>query len=506
MQKRGKVVTNSENIRIIFGLKVRQLRKERAYSTQQLSKLTGISVSYLNEIEKGKKYPSTKKIIQLGEAFGVSYEDMVSLKLERQLEPVVELLNTNLLQEIPLEMFGIGLDKLVEIIASAPAKVSAFISTLLQIARNYEMHVEQFYFSALRSYQELHDNYFEDLETAVDSFCASHQLDNQPPIAIEYLYDILEKKFNYQFDETKLNTYKELTAVRSIYVQKGKQQNLLLLNSNLSDAQKSFQLAKELGYQHLKLKERTDAPTWLKRYTFEKILNNYKASYFAGALLINKKNINKELKNIFQAKKWSNEQFLQLMQSYNVSPETFMHRLTNILPRYFNLKQLFFLRFSKTKDNQKYQITKELHLSQQHNPHGNEINEHYCRRWISINIIKELTKQQANNTYQNPLVRVQRSQYMDSGKEYFCISVARPMAPTPDTSSSVTIGFEMTREFKRKAKFWKDPNISIRKVNETCERCSLQSCKERVAPPSVLEKKEENRHVKGVLKKIIDDI
>ena len=43
--------------KIILGLKVRQLRQEKGWNFEELSRQTGISVSYLNEIEKGKKYP-----------------------------------------------------------------------------------------------------------------------------------------------------------------------------------------------------------------------------------------------------------------------------------------------------------------------------------------------------------------------------------------------------------------------------------------------------------------
>ncbi|RMD75660.1 MAG: XRE family transcriptional regulator, partial [Bacteroidetes bacterium] len=39
--------------RIIFGLKVKQARLERNLSFQELAARTGMSVSYLNEIEKG---------------------------------------------------------------------------------------------------------------------------------------------------------------------------------------------------------------------------------------------------------------------------------------------------------------------------------------------------------------------------------------------------------------------------------------------------------------------
>ena len=55
-------------------LKLRQLRIDKGYSLSQLSEKSGISISYLNEIEKGKKYPKTEKIIALGEALGCSYE------------------------------------------------------------------------------------------------------------------------------------------------------------------------------------------------------------------------------------------------------------------------------------------------------------------------------------------------------------------------------------------------------------------------------------------------
>ncbi|MEL6358275.1 MAG: helix-turn-helix transcriptional regulator, partial [Bacteroidota bacterium] len=42
------------NERIIFGLKVKQLRQGQGKSFADLAAATGMSVSYLNEIEKGK--------------------------------------------------------------------------------------------------------------------------------------------------------------------------------------------------------------------------------------------------------------------------------------------------------------------------------------------------------------------------------------------------------------------------------------------------------------------
>ncbi|MGB1205054.1 MAG: helix-turn-helix domain-containing protein [Chitinophagales bacterium] len=479
---------NERNIRLIFGLKLRQLRQKKQMQPKALAKAAGISPSYLNEIEKGKKYPQPQKIVSLANVLEVSYDEMVSLKLDKQLSPIVDLLQSNALQDLPLDTFGIGTDKLVELISNAPAKVSAFISTLIDIARNYEMKVEQFYLTALRSYQQMHDNYFEEIEESVQLFMSEHQenLKADFDFSLENLQAVLTKKYRYTIDEKRLSEYPELRSVRSLFVKK-KRKNLLLINDNLNAIQQKFQLGKEIGYQYMKLPERNIGPSWMQKSSFEQVLNNFKASYFAGALLINRKPLIADLSCLFQNTTWNGEAFLQMMKGYQVSPETFMHRITSVLPRFFGLNQLFFLRFTNTQKDDQYVITKELHLPKPHNPHGNQLNEHYCRRWITINILKELAEAQTTNKKAGPIVRVQRSLYIDSGNEYFCISIARAMYPTPNRNSSVTIGFLMNKDFKNKVKFWNDPNIAVRMVNETCQRCRLTDCKERAVEATVLQ-------------------
>lgn len=153
-----------DDSRLILGLKLRRLRQAKDYSLAELAKHTGLSVSYLNEIEKGRKYPRAEKIAVLAKALGTTFDKLVSLKLDKHLAPVRELFEGGFLQDVPLDLFGIDRGKLVEIIANAPAKVAAFISSLSRIAANYNMTQEHYYFAALRSYQELNENHFEDLE------------------------------------------------------------------------------------------------------------------------------------------------------------------------------------------------------------------------------------------------------------------------------------------------------------------------------------------------------
>lgn len=488
-----------ENIKLIFGLKLKQLRQEKKLSLSELAKESGISISYLNEIEKGKKYPKADKIVSLSLALNISYDNLVSLKLSKKLAPIADLLNSSFLGEIPLELFGIESSKLIELFSDAPIKVNAFIGALIEIARNYEMSKEQFYFAILRSYQELNDNYFEDLEDEADKFIREHHFEDEGFVSTETLANILTNQYGYLIKEDELEKHTELADFRSVMIP-GKP-NVLLINSNLNESQKVFILARELGYQYLNLTERVYTFTWLKVNSFEQTLNNYKASYFAGALLINRKKIVPEFEKLFSNKTWEADAFRTLMKQYNSSPETFMHRLTNLLPSHFNINNLFFLRLvNDGRETHQYVINKELHLGKKHNPHANLLNEHYCRRWVSVHLMEMLSQKQEGNNVPDSIVEVQRSKYADSENEYFCIAFAGPV--DEEKHSCVTIGFLMNNEFKKKVNFWSDSQIPSKQVGVTCERCSISNCKERIAPASIIEKDQKMQQIEMALEKL----
>ena len=186
-----------EYIKLIFGLKLKQVRTAKDLSLFKLSKLTGLSKSYLNEIEKGKKYPKTDKIVALAEALEIPYDEIVSLKLDKNLAPVAEILQSNLLQEIPLELFGIEERDLIEIISNAPMKVNAFISTLIEIGNNYNLSRESFFLASLRSFQEANDNYFPEIEKKKKSFLQEYLIESEDFVKNETMEEILKEEYNY---------------------------------------------------------------------------------------------------------------------------------------------------------------------------------------------------------------------------------------------------------------------------------------------------------------------
>ena len=483
------------NERIIFGLKVKQLRQQRGFSFDQLSKQTGISLSYLNEIEKGKKFPKPNKVDALATALGTTTPELTDGDLGRELAPVSQLLQSNFLNELPLELFGIELSKVAEIIAAAPLQVGAFISTLLEISRSYALREENFYFAALRSYLELNDNYFPELERAVETFAEQYALPSLRPLPPRVLGALLEDRFGYEIVPDGLDQQPALTSLRSVY---RPESGRLLLNGKLSPVQRGFQYGKELAFNYLKLKERANTSSILRGRVFEEVLNHSKATYFSVALHLPLRPFTEALQAFFRLPKWDAAAFLAMMQRFNATPEMFYHRLTNVIPEFFHLRELFFLRFVHDRGTDHFVIDKELHLSRRHHPHENGLAEHYCRRWVSLNLLRELSA----DPREDLRIEAQRSHYYGTEDEYLCITLARTDYPSEGKNVSVTLGLLLTEELRRTVAFADDPDIPRVVVNTTCERCPIMDCRVRAAAPIVVDQRERNRAIRAALKEL----
>lgn len=481
--------------RMIFGLKIRQYRQEKGWNFDELSRYSGISVSYLNEIEKGKKYPKPENRQKLAKAFGVEEQVLINPRLTKQYAPIGELLQSNFLNELPLDLFGIQLQEVVEIIAKAPDRVNAFISALLDLARNYSLRDEHFFLASLRAYQELHSNYFEDLEQTAAAYVAEHQLPVQPGINSEQLAHLLRNLYGYRIQSEGFGSVTELSQLRSIYLTDDR---ILLLRPELTEQQRLFQLAKEIGFNALQLKERPITSSLLKVTSFEEVLNNFKAAYFAVCLLINRDYFTEQLKQLFEQPRWDGEAFLSLLQRLNVRPSVLFQRF-NVLSPAFDLHKIFFFRIAFHPAARRYEMEKELQLNRRHQPHASGLNEHYCRRWMAIRQLEEMEQQE------NPPALVsglQRATFMDSGEEYLCISVAEQGTLTTKRSS-VFLGILLDAQSQDTLRFLEDPKIPREKVNVTCERCSQPDCAERAAPPSVLQKKEQRKATLEALDQLV---
>src|SRR3989337_1935332 len=70
-----------------FGDKIRQIRKQKSLTQNQVNKVLGYqTLSYISDVELNKFVPQPDKLSKLGEALGMSMEEMEDLVLEDKLE------------------------------------------------------------------------------------------------------------------------------------------------------------------------------------------------------------------------------------------------------------------------------------------------------------------------------------------------------------------------------------------------------------------------------------
>ncbi|MEO0471792.1 MAG: ImmA/IrrE family metallo-endopeptidase, partial [Bacteroidota bacterium] len=361
---------------------------------------------------------------------------------------------------------------------------------------------ENFYFAALRSYQEMHDNYFPELEQAADEFRTIHSIGSKHAVEPESLRQILIDTYGYQIDSERIPQFDGLRQFRSVF---DKESKILYVNPNLTRPQQAFLYGKEIAFNHLGLADRPYTSNLFQVRSFEEVLANFQASYFSVALLLNEKLLLEDLKIFFARKNWNTEAFMDLLNQYSASPEMFLQRLVNLLPTHFGLDQVFLLRFNDhlAMEADNFDISKELHIGRQHTPRSNLLNEHYCRRWVSIRILQSLRDAAIPPQAGEVVIDVQRSTYVNSKESYFCISMARANAPTPQTNISVTIGILVDEKSSQTIGFLQDQAAVERPVNVTCERCAIADCQDRAAAPSAVEKRTHREHIRKQLSDLL---
>lgn len=361
------------------------------------------------------------------------------------------------------------------------------------------MKSESFYKTALRSYQDMYDNYFPDLEKEVKVFKETHKIEIKNKYTAEELKDILINQFGVKVDKEKLKNNNELKKIRSYYSEKDK---TLFINDGLKESQINFLLAREIGFHYLDLEDRPFVTRILEVKSFEQLLNNFKASYFSAAFLMDEKLMVNDVESFAQLAEWDGGAFIGFLDDYNVTPEMLLQRLTNILPGHFGLNELFFLRLTGQNNLKQFGITKEIHLSRLHNPYANENNEHYCRKWVSLNIIKKLRTQKSLGKKDAVIADLQISDYWESPNEYLCLSFAKASDDDASDGVSVTLGLHINDKLRKMIRFLGDPKLPKRIVNTTCERCSMPDCESRAAPPITTENKLRLERVKEGLKEL----
>lgn len=483
-----------EHLRFILGLKLKRLRQDRGFSLKDLAGRCGLSISYLSEIEKGKKYPKADKLLALADALGVPFDDLVSMQVEEPLLPLKSLFNSTFFREFPFDLFGLHPGDLFGLMKERPEQAWALVRTFLEIGTMYDVSVEHFLFAALRSYQQSHRNYFEDLEAEAAAYRRRLGAGSGDPIDAETLRRVVEDEYGYVIDLETLPAHPELHQFRSVF--RDGTPPRLLVNGRMLPSQQAFIFAREIAFRHLGFTERAVTSSWLKVTSFGQVFNNFRASYFAGALLLDRKPLEQALAAFFRRRQWDPAAFLAVMRRFRATPEMFYYRLTQLLPERFGLRDLFFVRFTHEPATDTLALTKVLNLSEVAVPNGLWLNEHHCRQWPDYPLLRRLADDPAGEA---PLTTAMRARFEAAGLDYFLLSTARPLTLAPGRNSCVTIGLRLTDAFHRTVRFAADPAVPERAVNLTCERCGLADCPVRLASPVHIRAAERRRRIEAAL-------
>ena len=481
------MASTSEHLRLVLGVKLKGLRQERGLTLQALAARAGVSVSYLSEIEKGKKYPKPEKLVDLAAALEVAYDDLVSLRVEEPMEALRAAITSPFLRAFPFELFGVGRQDVVALMAGVPERAGAMIRAFLEVGRTYDVRVEHFLFAALRAWQQMHGNHFPDLEAEADDFRRVRGWDARAVPVAHVLKHLLETDHRYRVDTETLRAHPVLGDLRSVFVP-GRRPTLYV-NGALRDEQRAFLYARELGFLSLGITERPTTSSWMKVTSFEQVLANYRASYFAGALLIPAAAFDADLLAFFSQPAWDARAFGRALAHYRATTEMVFYRLTQRLPAAFGLSEVFFLRFHTPPGADRYRLTKALNMSRVPVPHGVDPAEHYCRRWAAMQAARALAAGEAPEA--GPVVAAQRAYFVGEGAEFFTLAAARPLTLQPDARAAVMLGVLVDRRARRVVRFLEDPALPRVDVNLTCERCGIPDCAVRTAPPVLLRAAEE---------------
>ncbi len=480
--------------RILLGLKIRQLRQEKNLSFADLSRQTGLSVSYLNEIEKGKKSPRPEKLRKLADTLEVSEEWLSGDDPGPHLAPVAALLRSNFLNELPLDMFGIDVSRVLDLLAGAPLQINAFVSTLVELAQNHALGEDNFYFSAMRAYQELNNNYFPELEDAARACRAEYDLHPTSTLDLSQLKRILINGYGIRIVADGLDSDPELATLRSVYAPREK---TLYLNSRMSPEQTAFQISKEIGFHYLRLDPRPLASTPQSVNSFQQVLNNFKAGYFAVALMIEERSFLQRLEQAFSASSFSSGDLVHWIDEFGVSPDVLFQRF-NVMTAHWGLDHVFYHRMAYRPEDDHYRLDKELHLHREDRRYAGRLDEQYCRRWLSSQLISQVVA----SPHAAPATGFMKATFHRTGETFLCLGMARSASFRPGEWTAVMIGVRVDKAARKYIHFVDDPAIPHMEINLTCERCDIQDCAERVSQPVVLENRKKRQAIRDRIRKI----
>jgi len=451
-----------------IGSRIRKERRSKGHSQSDLSKRLGISASYLNLLESGRRTITVPLLIKIGNELGLSLKDLTIEGNKRLLSDVMDALSHDMFEDLDVTNY-----ETTEFISNNPNLAKALLilnDKYKNLREDMQNHFEkidlELAFNEIKStrlpveivsdFIQEHKNYFDSLESKAKSirkkinFEEGHRTIGYT--LIQYLlntHDVTVKVVSSEKDEKLVRRYE-------------KDNKTLFLSEMITYSSKNFHLAYQIAF--FEGLEEINQILDNNKISTPDVINLLKISllnYLASAILMPYDDF------LSIAKKYRYDVEL-LMHHFATSFEQVTHRLTNLQQPGNEGVPFHFLKVDNAGN-----VSKRFSLSGIHIPrHGGA-----CPRW---NVYSAFSHPGKINT------QISR---MPDGKVYFCIARAfeKGIEKYGAIKSFVSIGLGCDMRYTKELTYADGIDLQNKKLETpigiSCRICPRENCEQRAFPP-----------------------
>jgi len=451
-----------------IGSKVRKERRSKGLSQSELSKNLGISASYLNLIESGRRTITVPLLIKIGNQLSISLKDLTIESNKRLLSDVMEVLSNELFEDLDITNH-----ETTEFISNNPNIAKALLALndsyrslrddtqnrleALDVASSVkESKSSRLPVEIVSDFLQENKNYFESLEAKAEEIRKKIYFEEGHRTIGHALIQYLLKEH-----KTKVKVFTPEDNEKSVK-RYDQNRNTLFISEMLNYSSRNFYLTYQIAF--FEGEKNIDEIISKNKISSEDVVNLSKNSllnYLSSAILMPYDDF------LLTAKKFRYDIEL-LMHHYATSFEQVTHRLTNLQkPRNEGIP------FHFVKTDNAGNVSKRFSLSGIHIPrHGGA-----CPRW---NVYSAFSSPRKINT------QISR---MPDGKVYFCIARAfeKGIEKYGAIKSFVSIGLGCDVRYAKDITYSDGIDIENKKLETpigiSCRICPRTDCEQRAFPP-----------------------
>ena len=459
----------SENLSNI-GSRIRKERRTKGLSQTDLSKNLGISASYLNLLESGRRTITVPLLIKIGNELDLSLRDLTLESNRRMLSDIMDVLSNEMFEDLDITNLETN-----EFIGSNPNIAKALLTLNdsykslrddmqdrlenLDVASSVkERKSSRLPVEVVSDFLQENKNYFETLEKKAEELREKIGLRFGPGIGSTEIKFTNYLKSEYKI-EVKIVPPEEDDKSFKRY---NKKENILYLSEMLTYTSRNFHLAYQIAYfDGVNLIEKIIEDN---KFYSEEVMPLLKISllnYFAAALIMPYDDF------LESAKKYKYDIEI-LMHHYAASFEQITHRLTSLQKPGNEGVPFHFLKTDIAGN-----VSKRFSLSGIHIPrHGGS-----CPRW-NVYI-----------AFLGPGKIHPQISRMPDGKVYFCIARAfeKGIERHGMPRSFVSIGLGCDMQYAKELVYSEGMDLQNKKletpIGVSCRICPRADCQQRAFPP-----------------------